>query len=132
MEWNREGAVNMEHNIFFFDPEHDGPLFSSWHGPSAASSFKNVVMDHNLYVDTRSATGGSGVFSVQSGQGATPFPGDSSMKGWQARGHDVHSKGAVHGKRVDWSWSEFEKGGGAAGIALGIHPLSVDDAGPDW
>jgi hypothetical protein len=38
MEWNRAGAVNMEHNVYFFDPERDGPLFSSWRGPSAGET----------------------------------------------------------------------------------------------
>ena len=32
-----------------------------------------------------------------------------------------------------WSWETFAKqGGGTAGARLGIAPLQVDDAGPDW
>ena len=90
-------------------------------------------MDYNLYVDTTSATGSSGVFAVgTANQGATPFPGGLSLSAWQAGGHDVHSMGAVNDNHTDWSWAEFEKGGGAAGVALGIQPLAVDDAGPNW
>lgn len=89
-------------------------------------------MDYNLYVDTSSAPGGSGVFAAEAGQGATPFPGGLSLSAWRAGGHDLHSKGAVNDDHADWRWAEFEKGGGAAGVALGIQPLAVDDAGPNW
>ena len=96
-----------------------------------------MAMDHNLSVDTSSAPGSAGIFAGGSRNASAPFPGDTSFAGWQKGGHDAHSLGAVNGGGGGggggWSWETFAKqGGGTAGARLGIAPLQVDDAGPDW
>ena len=115
----------MSNNIFYYDSARDGALYSS---PSTTNTYgPEFVVDRNLYFDTASAP--PGTFA-----NPTPFPGALSWRQWRTQaGHDSNSKIAdpifANPKLDDFS---FSAGAGSAAGSLGIVPLAVDDAGPDW
>ena len=119
----------MSRNIIFYTAAIDGPLWGVPEGGRASfwrpRQFKNVHLDHNLYVDATSELNSGGIF----GSGK-PFPGNLSFAEWRTAGHDEHSAAAVH-RSDDWSWEAFRDATSPQAAALGIQPLQVDDAGPD-
>jgi hypothetical protein len=123
-EMNRNGAVNFSNNIFYYDSVHDGLLYT----PSTSRNTygQEFVAEKNLYFDTESST--PGVFAQP-----RPFPGGLTWKEWQASGKDVAS--TIGDPKFEDHSAEnfnFSTTPGTPAANLGILPLDVDDAGPNW
>ena len=131
---NTSCVVNILRNVIFFTPGVDGPLFAEPGGGRASywkpRQYDDMKLDYNLYVDPTSSQGEGGVFTSAAAQ---VMPGNRSFKQWQIWGKDAHSAAAVNPSSGGvWSWEGFEKATDPQAQALGIRPLDIDDAGPDF